>query len=76
MNVCSAEHWGVGDVVVHELSPLHHVVGVQLAGGIHIRHDVDADQPGGGERGPGLAHLGSPHPVTVLGEQYPLEGGV
>ena len=30
----------VGDVVVDELPPLHHVVRVQLAGGIHIGNNV------------------------------------
>ena len=79
--------------MVHELPPLHHVVGVQLTGGVHVRHDVDtylklttmpttidmrmtSHQSGGGEGGPCLGHLGSPHPVTVLGQQRPLEGGV
>ena len=33
-------------------------------------------QPSGGKGGPCLGHLGSPHPVTVLGQQGPLEGGV
>ena len=37
------EERGVGHVVVHELPPLHHVVSVQLTGGVHVRHDVDAD---------------------------------
>ena len=55
----------MGDVVVHELSPLHHVVGVQLTGGVHVRDDVDADQAGGGQGSPGLRHLRSPDAVTV-----------
>ena len=64
----------MGDVVVHELSPLHHVVGVQLTGSVHIRDDVDADQAGRGEGGAGLGHLRPPHAVTVLGQETPLEG--
>ena len=63
----------MGDVVVHELSPLHHVVGVQLTGSVHIRDDVDADQAGRGEGGAGLGHLRPPHAVTVLGQETPLE---
>ena len=39
----SPEHGSVGDVMVHELPPLHHVMGVQLTGGVHVRHDVDTD---------------------------------
>ena len=35
------EHGSVGDVMVHKLPPLHHVVGVQLTGGVHVRHNVD-----------------------------------
>ena len=65
----------MGDVVVHELPPLHHVVGVQLAGSVHVRHDVDTDQASRGQGGAGLGDLGSPHPVTVLGQEGPLEGG-
>ena len=64
----------MGHVVVHELSPLHHVVGVQLAWGVHVRDDVDADQAGGGKGRAGLGDLGPPHPVTVLGQEGPLEG--
>ena len=30
----------VGDVVVNKLPPLHHIVRVQLAGGIHIGNNV------------------------------------
>ena len=75
-HVCSPEHRGVGNVMVYKLPPLHHIVGVQLTGGVHIGDNVDTDQPGGGESGPCLGHLGSPHPVTVLGQQRPLEGGV
>ena len=37
------EERGVGHVMVHELPPLHHVVSVQLAGGVHVGHNVDAD---------------------------------
>ena len=37
------EERGVGHVVVHELAPLHHVVRVQLTGGVHVRHNVDTD---------------------------------
>ena len=62
--------------MVHELSPLHHVVGVQLTGGVHVRHDVDADQAGGGEGGALLALPGPEDPVTVLGEEGALEGSV
>ena len=46
VGVCKPEERGVGEVVVHELPPLHHVVGVQLCGGVHVRHDVDGDEPG------------------------------
>ena len=35
------EHGGVGDVVVNELPPLHHIVGVQITRGVHVRHDID-----------------------------------
>ena len=68
----------MGDVVVHELSPLHHVVGVQLTGGVHVRHHVDTDQPGGGqtEISRHRVSLSLPDPVTVLGQQDPLEGRV
>ena len=72
--IAQSEEGSVGDVVVHELSPLHHVVGVQLAGGVHVRDDVDADQAGGGKGRAGLGDLGPPHPVTVLGQEGPLEG--
>ena len=37
------EERGVSHVMVHKLPPLHHIVGVQLTGGVHIRHDVDTD---------------------------------
>ena len=37
------EERGVGDVVVHELPPLHHIVSVQLTGGVYVGHNVDAD---------------------------------
>ena len=74
--------------MVHELPPLHHIVGVQLTRGVHVRHNVDthlkltsmvvlrkhctvirmtSHKSGGGEGGPCLGHLGSPHAVTVLG---------
>ena len=29
--------------MVHELPPLHHIVGVQLTGGVHVGYNVDAD---------------------------------
>ena len=35
------EERGVGHVVVHELPPLHHVVSVQLTGGVHAGYNVD-----------------------------------
>ena len=35
------EEGSVGHVVVHELPPLHHIVGVQLTRRVHVRHDVD-----------------------------------
>ena len=66
----------MGDVVVHELPPLHHVVGVQLTGGVHVRDDVDAHQAGGGQGGAGLRDLRPPHSVTVLRQEGPLEGSV
>ena len=37
------EERGVGDVVVHELPPLHHIMGVQLTGGVHVGHNVDTN---------------------------------
>ena len=37
------EHGSVSNIVIYELSPLHHIVGVQLTGGVHVRHDVNAD---------------------------------
>ena len=46
VRVAQSEEGSVGDVVVHELSPLHHVVGVQLTGGVHVGDDVDAHQAG------------------------------
>ena len=55
----------MGNIVVHELSPLHHVVGVQLTGGVHVRDDVDAHQAGGRQGGPGLRNLRPPDAVTV-----------
>ena len=33
--------------MINKLPPLHHVVGVQLTGGVHVRHHVDTDQSGG-----------------------------
>ena len=33
----------MGDVMVHELAPLHHVVSVQLTRGVHVRHNVDTN---------------------------------
>ena len=39
----------VGDVVVYELSPLHHIVSVQLTGSVDIRHHVDTDKSEGGK---------------------------
>ena len=30
----------VGDIVIDKLTPLHHIVGVQLAGSIDIRNNV------------------------------------
>ena len=74
--ITESEEWSVGDVVVHELSPLHHVVGVQLTGGVHVRDDVDAHQAGGGQGSPGLALPGSEHSVTVLRQEGSLEGSV
>ena len=66
----------MGDVVVHELPPLHHVVGVQLTGGVHVRDDVDAHQAGGGQGRPGLTLPGSEDSVTVLRQEGSLEGRV
>ena len=37
------EERSVSHVMVHKLPPLHHIVGVQLTGGVHIRDNVDAD---------------------------------
>ena len=37
------EERGVGHVVVHELPPLHHIMGVQLTWGVHVGHNVDTD---------------------------------
>ena len=70
------EKRSVCEVVVHELPPLHHVVGVQLARGVHVGHDVDADEAGGGQTAPCPGRLGPPHPVTVGGQQRALEGRV
>ena len=66
----------MGDVVVHELPPLHHVVGVQLTGGVHVGDDVDTHQAGRGQGGPGLRYLRPPHSVTVLRQEGALEGSV
>ena len=33
----------VSHVMVYKLPPLHHIVSVQLTGGVHVGHDVDAD---------------------------------
>ena len=74
--VGQSEERGVGDVVVHELPPPHHVVGVQLTGGVHVRDDVDAHQAGRGQGCPGLGNLRPPDPVTVLREESSLEGSV
>ena len=49
IGVRQSEERSVGDVVVHELSPLHHIVSVQLTGSVHIRHHVDTDKSGGGK---------------------------
>ena len=40
--VAESEEGGVGEVVVHELPPLHHIVRVHLARGVHVGNDVDA----------------------------------
>ena len=40
--VAESEERGVGEVVVHELPPLHHIVRVHLARGVHVGNDVDA----------------------------------
>lgn len=37
------EERGVSHVMVHKLPPLHHIVCVQLTGGVHVRDNVDAD---------------------------------
>ena len=66
----------MGHVVVYELSPLHHVVGVQLAGSLHVWHDVDADQTGGGKVGAGAASPRLEDSVTVLRQESPLKGSV
>ena len=62
--------------MVHKLPPLHHVVSVQLAGSVHVRHDVDTDQAGRGQGGAGLALSRSEDSVSVLGEEGALEGSV
>ena len=42
------EHGSVSNIVIYELSPLHHIVGVQLTGGVDIRNNVNTDQSRGG----------------------------
>ena len=72
--VGESEERSVGEVVVHELSPLHHVAGVRVARRVHVRHEVEADEAGGGQLlAPHRGHLAAPHPVLVLGQQHALE---
>ena len=62
----------MGDVVVHELSPLHQHQRVLVRLGVLTADGGGADAPGAGE--PGRAGL--LHPVLVLGREQPLQRGV
>ena len=85
----------MGDVMVHKLSPLHHMVSVKLTGSINIWNNVDTHlvehihvlvelclnqfyQSGGGKRTFSIdgLHFSFPYSVTVVWQQYSLEGSV
>ena len=61
------EERGVGEIVVHKLAPLHHIVGVEVIGDVHVWDDVDGDETRRGELRAGLGHLGRPRPLEPLG---------
>ena len=63
----------MGQVVINILSPLHHIVGLQLAGSVHVRYNVDRDEPGGGQRLSGLGNTGTEDTVAVGGQQNSLK---
>ena len=66
----------MGDVMVHKLSPLHHIVSVKFTGSINIRNNVDTHKTSRGKRGSGLGNLGSPDSITVLGKKGSLKWGI
>ena len=41
--IVEPEQGCVGEVVIHKLAPLHHIVCLQLTGGVHVWNDVYAD---------------------------------
>ena len=63
----------MGQVVIHVLSKLHHIVGLQLAGRVHVGHNVDGDEPGGGQGLAGLGHTGTEDAVAVGWQQNSLK---
>ena len=56
----------MSEIVVNILTPLHHILGVKLAGGVHVRYNVDGYEPGRWQGTTGLGDTGSKHSVTVL----------
>ena len=63
-----SEDRSVGDIVVDELAPLHDVEGVDLAGVVHVRHDVDGDEAGGGKGDAAGLRARLPHACKRLRE--------
>ena len=74
--IWKAEHGCVSQVMVNELTPLHHIVGVKFTWSIYIRNDVDADKSCRWKRRAILGFLGPPDSVTVAWKKGSLEGRV